>query len=85
MDIQREIQKFIGIEIAFEHSCVSTNLMRTVWIFREKFKNSSSGARVLHMTSYSIIPRRCQDDNDKEMYQNVKGTSRACRAIVFAN
>ena len=85
MDISREIQKFIGIEITCEHSCVSINLMKTVRIFREKFKNSPSGARVLHMTSYSIIPRRCQDDNDKEMYQNVKRTCRTCRAIVFAN
>ena len=58
-----------------------TNL---VWIFREKFENSSSVARVLNMTSYSIIPRRCQDENGKEIYQNVNRTYRACRAIVFA-
>ena len=58
-----------------------TNL---VWIFREKFENSSSVARILNMTSYSIIPRRCQDENGKEIYQNVNRTYRACRAIVFA-
>lgn len=57
-----------------------TNL---VWIFREKFENSWSVARVLNMTSYPIIPRRCQDENGKEIYQNVNRTYRACRAIVF--
>ena len=42
----------------------------------KEIENSSSGARFLHMTSNSIISRRCQDENGKEMYQN--------RAIVFA-
>ena len=59
-------------------------LMRTVWTFKEKFENSSSCALVLHMTSNSIISRRSQDENGKEMYQNVKRTCRACKAIVFA-
>ena len=58
-------------------------LMGTGWILREKIKNSSSGVRVLHMTSNLIIARRCQDENGKEMNQNVKRTCRACRAIVF--
>ena len=39
-------------------------------IIREKFEKSSPGARVLHKTSDLIISRRCQDDNDKEMYKN---------------
>ena len=30
-------------------------------------------------TSNLIIPRRCQDENGKEMYQNVKRASRARR------
>ena len=59
--------------------------MRTVWIFREKIENSSSGALVLHMTSNLTISRRCQDENGNEMYQNVKRTCRACRTTVFAN
>ena len=59
-------------------------LMRTVWIFKEKFENSSSFALVLHMTSNLVISRRNQDENGKEMYQNVKRTCRACKAIVFA-
>ena len=50
-------------------------------LFREKIENSSSGALVLHMTSNLIISRRCQDDNGKEMNQNVKRTCRACRAL----
>ena len=32
--------------------------VRTVWIFREKIENSSSGALVLHMTSNLIISRQ---------------------------
>ena len=58
--------------------------MRTVWIFREKIKNSSSGALVFQMTSNLIISRRCKDENGEDMYQNVKRTCRACRIIVFA-
>ena len=58
-------------------------LVRMVWIFRDKIENSSSGAHVLHMTSNLIISRRCQDENSKEIYHNVKRTCRACRAIVF--
>ena len=58
-------------------------LMRTVWTVKEKIENSSSGALVLHMTSNLIISRRSQDENGKEMYQNVKRTCRACKAIVF--
>ena len=53
--------------------------------FREKIQKSSSGARVLHMTTNLIISRHCQDENSKEMYQNVKRTCRACRAVAFAN
>ena len=60
-------------------------LMRTVWIFREKIENSSSCALVLHMTSNLIISRRSQDENGKEMYQNVKRTCWACKAIVFVH
>ena len=60
-------------------------LVRAVWMLREKIENSSSGARALHMTSNLIISRRCQDENGKEMNQNVKRTCRACRTIVFAN
>ena len=59
-------------------------LMRTVWTVKEKIENSSSCALVLHMTSNLIISRRSQDENGKEMYQNVKRTCRACKAIVFA-
>ena len=46
-------------------------------------ENSSSCALVLHMTSNLIISRRSQDKNGKEMYQNVKRTCRACKAIVL--
>ena len=59
-------------------------LMRTVWTVKEKIENSSSCALVLHMTSNLIISRRSQDENGKEMYQNVKRMCRACKAIVFA-
>ena len=54
-------------------------------IIREKIEKSSPGALVLHTTSNLIISRRCQDENGKAMYQNVKGTCGACRTIVFAN
>ena len=57
--------------------------MRMVWIFRAKIENSSSSALVLHMTSNLIISRRCQEENGKEMSQNVKRTCKACRTIVF--
>ena len=50
--------------------------MRTELIFREKIENSSSGALVIHMTSNLIISRRYQDENGKEMDQNVKHTCR---------
>ena len=53
-------------------------------IYRENW-NLSSDALVLHMTSNLIISRLCQDENGKEMYQNVKWRCRACRTIVFAN
>ena len=56
-----------------------------VWILREKIENSASGARVPHMTSNLINSRRCQDENGKEMNQNVKRMCSVCRAIVFAN
>ena len=46
-------------------------LMRTVWTVKEKIENSLSCALVLHMTSNLIISRRSQDENGKEMYQNV--------------
>ena len=49
------------------------------------YPNLSSGARVFHITSNLVISRRCQDENGKEMYQNVKRTCEACRAIVFAH
>ena len=60
---------------------IRENGLRT---FRAKIENSSCGALVLHMTSNFIISRRCQDENGKEMYQNVKYTCRASRSIVFA-
>ena len=60
-------------------------LVRTVWILGEKIEKSSSGARILHKTSNLIISRRrCQDENSKEMYQIVKRSFGARRAIVFA-
>ena len=60
-------------------------LVRTVWILKEKFVNLSSGSRVLHMTPNLIISSRCEDENSKEMNQNVELMCRASRAIVFAN
>ena len=51
----------------------------------EKFENSSWGGRVLHVTSYSIIPCRCLDENGKGIYQNVKRACRAIRSVVFPN
>ena len=36
-------------------------LVITVWIFREKIENLSSGAHVLHITSNLVNSRRCQD------------------------
>ena len=56
-------------------------LMRTVWTVKAKIENSSSCALVLHMTSNLIISRRSQDDNGKEMYQNVN--ARAGRAKLL--
>ena len=41
-------------------------------------ENLSSGAHVLHITSNLI---RCQSENGKEMYPNVKRTRGACRAM----
>ena len=49
---------------------LTLKLLRTVRIFREKIENSLSGARFLHMTSNLIISSRCQDEIDKEMFQN---------------
>ena len=54
-------------------------------IKRENIENSWSGALVLQKTSNLIISPRYHDENDKEMYQNVKRRCRACRAIIFAN
>ena len=45
--------------------------------------NSSLGARVAYKNS--IISRRRQDENGKEMYQNVQRTRGVCRASVFAH
>ena len=38
---------------------------------------------VLHATSNFVISRRCQDENGKDVYQNVKCTYGASRAIVL--
>ena len=57
--------------------------MRTVWIFREKIINLSSGAHVLHET-YLANSCRCQNANGTEMYTSVERTCSACRAFVFA-
>ena len=54
-------------------------------IFREKIEKSWSSARVLQTTSNLIISCCFHDEKGKEMYQNVKRTCGACRAIVVAN
>ena len=51
-----------------------------VW---EKKLHVLSGPHVLQTTLNLLTSRRCQDENGKEMYQNVKRTCWACRAIVF--
>ena len=53
------------------------------WKRRKRTENSSSCANVLHRTLNLVISRRHLGDDGKEMYQNVKRTCRACRAIVF--
>ena len=58
---------------------------RVGWKRRERTENSSSCANVLHRTLNLVISRRHLGDDGKEMYQNVKRTCRACRAIVFAH
>ena len=60
-------------------------VMNALLLFGEKIENSSSGALVLHKTSNLIISRGSQDENGKEMYQNVKRTCSACKTIVFAH
>ena len=55
------------------------------WKRTERTENSSSCANVLHRTLNLVISRRHLGDDGKEMYQNVKRTCRACRAIVFAH
>ena len=55
------------------------------WKRRERTENSSSCANVLHRTLNLVISRRHLGDDGKEMYQNVKRTCRACKAIVFAH
>ena len=56
-------------------------MVRTVWIFKEKIENLSSGAHVLHVTSNLIRSRRFQGENGVEMFTNVKRTNRACKAF----
>ena len=53
-------------------------------MLRGKIENLLSGARVLHMTSNLIISRRFEDENGKEINQNVKRMCRESRTIVFA-
>ena len=55
-----------------------------LYVIKErKLENLSSGTDVLYTTSNLVISRRRQDENGKEMYQNVKHTFGDCRAFVF--
>ena len=60
-------------------------LVLTVWMFEENIKKPSLGTRVLLITSKLPNSRGCQDENGLEMYQIVKLTCSACRAIVFVH
>ena len=51
-------------------------------MFVEKIKSSSSGARVLLITSNFLNSRCCQDQNGYEMYQVVKRTWGTCIEFV---
>ena len=64
-------------------NCRGIKLVLVGWKRRERTENSSR-ANVLHRTLNLVISRRDLGDDGKEMYQNVKRTCRACRAIVFA-
>ena len=68
--------------------CSNCQGIKLVWVSlerRERTENWSSCANVLHRTLNLVISRRHLGDDGKEMYQNVKRTCRACRAIVFAH
>ena len=58
--------------------CVSTFQEQNWYELCGSLKRKTAGAHVLHITS-----RRYHDGNSKEMYQNLKRTCRACRAIVL--
>ena len=66
-------------------NCRGIKLACLGWKRRERTENSSSCANVLHRTSNLVISRRHLGDDGKKMYQNLKRTCRACRAIVFAH
>ena len=53
--------------------------------FGERMKCFSSGTDVLHRPLIVIISRCCCAEDDKEMYQHVKRTCKACRVLVFAH
>ena len=56
--------------------------MNAVWIFREKIVMFSRSPHDLKFD----LSRRSQDENGiKKIYENVKRTCRACKAIVFAH
>ena len=66
-------------------NCRGIKLVCLGWKRRERTENSSPCANVLHGTLNLVISRRHLGDDEKEMYQNVKRTCRACRAIVFSH
>ena len=59
-----------------------TKLVGVAYKLRKKMKNSLPCIHVLHKTLDVVISRCCFEEEDKEMYQNVK---RMCRAIVFSH
>ena len=96
-DLKRGQKKVISfhyydIAITASHSaryvCINIPELTLVWtlrMFGEKIENSWSGARAFSVTSNLANSGRFHDENGKEMYQTIKRTCRACKAIVFVH
>ena len=64
---------------------VGIKLAWTVWLFRKKIENFSSGAHILYTNWNLVNSRRFQDEDGKETHQNAKTRVQGMQRYCFCS